>query len=579
MVLTDSNNGLPDIDVFIAYSDVFNDFESVNPKNFIQDIPTHPLLHFAVELQNKILYAITDYVTQKQMMADMRPYLPQKARKKAWDFQKEHKKCGFISCDTTLLFFQLVLSNFVPMQECHDESELELDPTELIGAYKALLYCNQIWINKGITNGDNCATELNSNPLGLYKISLRLELPIVEFKFYKNPKTQFYKAIQFFIFCENDKLYQQYLQYFYQDHRISSWKEYITRLFCFFSSSVNKPYITIDSALQNDICFFDQFTIDITRLPQKDWKDSEWLRYLRNHFLIKTSSCQYFLLNANLLIDKMYQGMKFDFLNSLKKHNICNNKGRKYDYNVFSSELGERFSEPQLLYPILHKCYDHIADVILDGKSFQGIDGCPDFYIRIKDSLFLFEYKDNTLSDKIKFSRDENLMEKEITQKLCYDGKDANGNPKRKGGGQLLATIHEILNNHTYDSFDKNIAQIKRIFPIIITTDSAFSSLGVNGIVTKAFNDIILSNNYNLSNVFVYIPTIINIDTIINMCYPIHEGIISLQDVLIQYIDNNTYKIQPFDTFIEDNFFRTTEFRTNIMIRKENEFLFGEYFA
>lgn len=50
----DSNkSALPDMQVAISYSVLYNDYDKVDPTLFIKDIPTLAILNFVVELQNK----------------------------------------------------------------------------------------------------------------------------------------------------------------------------------------------------------------------------------------------------------------------------------------------------------------------------------------------------------------------------------------------------------------------------------------------------------------------------------------------------------------------------------------------
>lgn len=69
------NSTLPDVHVAISYSVLYRDYDTVNPYLFIKDIPTLALLNFVVTLQNRVLYAVSDYTTQKQMIREMCPWL------------------------------------------------------------------------------------------------------------------------------------------------------------------------------------------------------------------------------------------------------------------------------------------------------------------------------------------------------------------------------------------------------------------------------------------------------------------------------------------------------------------------
>ena len=115
---------LPAVHVAITYSTVYDDYLSVDPTSIIKDIPTLAMLHFIIQLQNKVLYALSDTKTQRQMVLTLAGALTNKEeRKNVWRFLREQKFPFLISCDTTLLFFRLALSNYVPLEE-GDEIEL-----------------------------------------------------------------------------------------------------------------------------------------------------------------------------------------------------------------------------------------------------------------------------------------------------------------------------------------------------------------------------------------------------------------------------------------------------------------------
>lgn len=547
---------LPDVHVAITYSTVYDDYLSVDPTSIIKDIPTLAMLHFVIQLQNKVLYALSDTKTQRQMVLTLAGALTNKEeRKNVWRFLREQKFPFLISCDTTLLFFRLALSNYVPLEE-GDEIELYEDEKEAV--YKALLYCNQKWTDKPIEN--NNIGEIMNDPMGLTKLSVRIDLPIVEFKLYKDFRTQLYKAFKFFEFCESNPVYSTYLTYFYHDHNVKHWKEYLLMLFNFFSSSLSGQYISVDKNHKDILTFFDQFLIDVNDPALANiWNHDNGLNYLRDHFLMPIEEGTYLLLNANLLVDKIYQGMKFDFFKTLKSNNLQNSKGKKFsNYPDFNSELGQVYSEPKLLYPILNKIYQGKADKTFEGESLKAIfgDSEPDYYLRVGNAMYLFEHKDLTLGDSIKKSNNIDEIVQQILERICYDGTDSKGNYKRKGGGQLLNTINEIVNNHVLDADDSGVADVKFIYPIIVTTDTAFSALGVNGLCAYEAKNIIQNKGYNFGERFVSIPIVVDIDTIIKMAYDLHLGILDLGKELNSYLVSNAYNMAPFNTFMIDKHFR-----------------------
>lgn len=141
--------------------------------------------------------------------------------------------------------------------------------------------------------------------------------------------------------------------------------------------------------------------------------------------MLKLNEKSYMVLNSNLLVDKFYQGLKFDFYTTLKNHSLKNAKGKVIaSYADFSSCFGRDFSEPLLLHSLMTDIFADKVDAIYTGDQLKdlGVVAEPDLYMRIGDSLYLFEYKDVTLSDEVKFSADSDKMKKAICDRICkYD--------------------------------------------------------------------------------------------------------------------------------------------------------------
>ena len=270
------------------------------------------------------------------------------------------------------------LQNFTPFDE--DDDYIELCEDEYERVFKLILYCNQKWTDGQAEGGV---------PKDLIEASIKIDLPIVEFKLYKDFKYQIYKAIPFFKFLESDTHYKQILPLFYADKKVTCWQEYIGRLFNFYAQSLKGRFIKVDTADPGDNEFFKQYSVDLKDCVELN-KDHNALNYLRDHFLIDCSNQNYMLLNANLLVDKIYQGMRFDVYRTVEAHGILNKKGKKYNgYPDFSSCLGQDFSEPELLYSLIQKTFESNCSKLFMGEYLksQGIEAEPDLYMRIGSVL------------------------------------------------------------------------------------------------------------------------------------------------------------------------------------------------
>ena len=545
-----SKLNVPDVFVVIGYDGIYDDYKTVKVHELLKDIPTLSLLHYITQQINKIVYSFGNQDLQRSILYETCEYLPKEVRKKIRHFIGKYKSISYIEFYGSTLFMGLALQNFTPHKE--DDKELSLCQDEYEATFKAIIYCNQRW-----TDEQSRDLNIKEKDLDVVSMSLLIDLPIVEFKLHKDFKVQMYKAIRFFEFCESDDEYSKYLELFYKDKATKHWQEYILKLFGFFEASLRSQYIKVDTSKVKDILFFDQYIVNIQDCKDL-WNGHNALKYFRDHFLFKITDDTYLLLNANLLIDKLYQGMKFDFYQSLQ--------GKYKSYPDFNSELATKFSEPYLLYRLMQQIYSDSDDVTMfTGEKLKekGIVGEPDLYLRVGKTLYLFEYKDITLGDTIKYSPNIDEIRQGICNRLCKYGK------KNKGVGQLLYNIKRIFQEGLMNELDPDVSYVSKVYPIILTTDRSFSAIGVNALVIQEFSNMI-KNNPIYKEVFISVPIIMELDTMILCAKELHDGAIVLSDILDEYL-LEINRLTPFSTYMYDNYLKK-----KIPESSEIEFLFGE---
>lgn len=544
---------VPNIMVVVGYNDIYGDYTKVNVPDLLKGIPTLSLLHYITEQTSKVIYSFGNQNLQRTLLHEMSRYLPKEIRKKVQDFMWHHKSISFLDFYGCTLLLGLALQNFYP--HAVDDNELPLCQDEYEAVFKAILYCNQRWTNEQ-------SQELNNRNCDIIPTSIRLDLPIVEFKLHKDFIVQIYKVFCFFKFCENDKEFSIYLQSFCENKSIKHWEDYILRLFEFFETSLKSQYIKVSDNIESVSRFFDKYVVDIDDCKDL-WDGHNALQYFRNHFLLKITCDTYLLLNANLLIDKLYQGMKFDFYRE--------GKTKYKSYPDFNSDLGTRFSEPHLLYRLMQKIYSDNPKVsMFTGEQLKqkGVVGEPDMYLRIGDSLFLFEYKDVTLGDNVKYSRNFEVIKEGICDRICkYDDRS------KKGAGQLLYTIERIFQENLMTEFDPSVTNVSEVYPIILTTDRSFSAIGVNALVTQEFSRMKKDHPIN-KKIFISIPIIVELDTIILCAKELHDKTTNLREMLKKYLRENSSKLIPFSTYMYDNYLKKKK-----MELSEIELLFGDLFS
>lgn len=552
-----SCNGMPTVHVMLTYDCLYDDYDSVNVHTLLKGIPTICVLNFIVKKFGEVIYSLANNNKQRTFIREMCNHIKGEPRRRIWKFLNGQKHVYLIDSYGTILLEALALQNYTETEE--DDDCLELCDDEYESVYKALLYCNQR------------VTELqqrNMTGRDLTELSLLVDVPYVEFKLYKDFETQMFKAIKFFEFCEGNEHYSQGLMVFEREHGVNDWKEYLTRLFAIVNSALKSRYIKVDESHYGDVAFFDQFVINLAECSNL-WENQNALTYFRNHFLLKLPKGLYLLLNANFLVDKMYQGMRFDFFQTLKKNSICDSNGHVIkSYPDFISDIGDKFSEHVLLYNFMKDVFGQRCDAIFIGEELKtmGIEAEPDLYMRIGKTLFLFENKDVTLSETVKYSADVKSIKKEIFKKICkYEERS------KKGAGQLHATMEGIFKIGTFDEVDPGIKDVVEVFPIILTTDRVFSAMGVNRLVIEEYSRIIEQHKIDVP-VFISVPVIMDFDTIIKCGYRLKIGQFKLPEMLRKYILYNEGNLGPFNTFIIDEYINKLPYEP-----KSTEFLFGDF--
>lgn len=534
--------GRPSVFIAIGYQEIYDDFETVNPLDLLEEVPTSAVLKFIAEKYADVFYAQSDIAGQRQHIRDFCPYLPDNIKRRVWNFIRRTEKAGnhaFIygamGCQ---MVYRLALQRYVALDD-GDDVELCKDEYELV--FKSILYCNSVWTNQQLSEGDK----------NIGDISLKMDMPIAESKHYKDFRPQLYKASQFYNFCEKDATFKTYLPFFLKDKGVANWGEYITLLFGIYYHSIRSAILPKGNDIEQQ--FLSQFVINVNDAPvARLWDDGyKGVSYLRNHFLYELPGGEYLLLDANLLIDKFYQGLKFDLFNTVRRNSLLNAKGKPYqDQPQFNATLGDVFSERHLLYSLMEKIYSGGNAVKFTGEELKlkGIDAELDYYLRIGNTLFLIEYKDVLFPDNLRYSDNVDDIKQGIKDRLC---KDDGVNP-RKGGGQLLYNIDRILNHGLMDTIDPEVPQVECIYPLLVTTDSAFSALGVNLTVTEEFDKIMKSKYSFTKDVMIYVPVIVNIDSLILLAYRLHKTSLQLNELLRDYIVGNWLNISSFDNYVFD---------------------------
>lgn len=584
--------------IAVGYHDLFDKQENLFDalRRFLTGIPISGALYFIGTMHKQIMYKTTNKETQLKLANDMLPLMESTARNKYYDLRKYARKhnntlliCNNISA--------LLLSYYVVIYGNKQVKALSLQSNQQKNLYKALLCCNDIFTNAYI-NAKKCKSILQE--FGIAGLGTKIDLPISEFKRDKQIVEPIFKAFALFKYCEKDSFWKARVNKLCAKRKVKTWQDYLTIIISLIKNYVSDSATGIISVPRTSVIsdFMEQFSSENTSIPPNPEQDPlrEAIMYLRERFLWKQRDGEYIPLNHNLLIDIIYQSVKFDLLtivqgeykdiieqlkrngHALPELDTKNEKDRtkyiksqgvsmtddeektiKYSYfGGLNGAFGQNFSQQELLEPVMKLAFGSNSVHLTDSQMGNYVTAPSDYYVRVDDVLYLFELKDTYLNDDIKYSKEANAVwngvEKDgrriegVLDKICKDGKT-----DRKGVPQLMNSITQIINDKKLDTVDPKASSVRHVFPIVVTTDMAFSANGVNGYVIKRYrNDI--RKNYPITNsdVYVHLPVIMNIDFLIRYSEMLYNHKISLKNILMKYFGQRAYKGTSLDAFAFD---------------------------
>ncbi len=548
---------IPPTIVVLSYKCLYDDYYRVNSTNLLKGIPTFNALTFIIKLEQQVHWSMHDQEQEREILYLFMDKLPIEDKMLVETYLTDMSgDITFINAIGTQRFVRLALSCFNETDEGR-----ELTSQDYLQIFKAYLYCNQLWTNE---QAGRDFWQYNN----LIDKSLLVDVPISEFKLYKDFKPQLYKTIRFFEFAETNQFFKPILNEFYTRKHVTNWKEYVSQLFSLFTTILNNPLIEYATIPEETKQVFRGYLINTKNLPSDNIK-KEIPTYYRNHFLLSNIDESLILvLDADVLVDKIYQNVKFEFADIAVDLRFLEREGAQKTIN---KKLGNDFAEHKILYPLLELIFAdekyHRYPGEMTKPHFATHNGSePDYYMRVDDKLLLIENKDVLMNKDNKHSQSLLSLKESISSKLSRFGKFAklssSNNFKKKkfkmakniskeGLGQLAYNIFRLVKQpELFTNFDADAASVKTIYPILITYDKAYSANGVNAYIIKKAHKIYeriwhFYQNLNEEPFYKLIeikkPIIIDIDTLITYAFLFKGGQINLIEALDNYIQNGIH--------------------------------------
>ncbi|WP_130734664.1 hypothetical protein [Flavobacterium sp. J27] len=323
---------------------------------------------------------------------------------------------------------------------------------------------------------------------------------------------QLIKSIDFFQFIEKNNKLKNHLSLFLTNYNCKTWNEWITNLLNLIIpilSHNNETYsefkLDRDEEFNINTTFLSLFTIPVEYNEYPDFIN------LRSNPILKINDETFIIVNKLFLVERIFKSLIFEF--SLK---INKQVKEEYQLKDFRGTYCDYFSEQTLLYNALSNCFPKNNKWIkIKGEDFKKnkYSSEPDYYVRFKNKLLIFESKDVILKGNEKHSRDFSILSKSLKEKFLKIEK--NNIVSNKAILQIIENIKRFFDKY-YNKIDTSYNKdFLNFYPILVVYDRQFDTPELNRLINiwfkneldKVFNKNEQSKINDLA--------IINIDTLI----------------------------------------------------------------
>jgi len=315
-----------------------------------------------------------------------------------------------------------------------------------------------------------------SNIESIYKIFWSSLLPNSTVLLKKDLIISLYKSLKFLGFL-NTK-YPEYLKKYLEANKLDVYQRLPLNLFSLYSEGYNKEgdsfFSFFNKTLIEHYPVVNNLTLDIANFSREEYLEKKFdknFKGLRTFPFLKVKE-EYNLTNWNFIIEKFYEGLVFDFY---AKSNIREIKELKC-FEDYKNKMGDYYANVFFM-DLMKDMFSHFPIICLREKE-RNEDCDYDFYIRIKNHVFFFEFKDVLFPINETYEDIKNTIDTKLGS--------------NKGVKQIIRQIKNFEKDHTiYDDFEKEGISKEQIiiYPILVYTDNAFGMTGVNHYLNTLFTD------------------------------------------------------------------------------------------
>lgn len=449
----------------------------------------------------------------------------------------------------------LKLTELIVQLKTNSTSSLSSEEFE-INLFKAYLVLNSEQNLLEERNHQNIPpeSEIEEHKIALYIKTGYASSDLLHYDYVSILICQVIKSVEYFKYLESNKSLEKHLSYFLEKHNASTWQDWLNRIIQLIFPILQNPEksfheieIKKDENEQSNIAFINSFALtEDSNFTRKDFIQ------LRSNPLVKIPPNKFRVIFDLFMVEKLFKSIQFQFSLEINKE-----IPKEFRLKDFRSNHCDNFSERTLLYSILSTVYPQkwihqSGDLFLEN----GYSAEPDYYLRFKNKMLLFESKDVVLTGAEKQSGNYFTLKKALKKKFYKVEK--NNSIEKKAILQLLNNIQRICDKY-YTKMDVGYDLDKvEIYPIIVVHDPQFNCLGVNRLVSKWFEE--EKQNYSFGELSKRIKnvTIIDIDTLLHH----QEKLKTRGDFRLEKLITDYQKTWKFDSRFSTSFAQSLDGNT-----------------
>ena len=310
-------------------------------------------------------------------------------------------------------------------------------------------------------------------------------------------QTQFYYIDCLISFLQSTVQGKGLLENFCKKLNISSIKEYEQTILALTTLYISKkkensrscPVLDLNEIVDEtgffheEVC--DYLSLDINKFipyTSETRENNIDYRELRAHPLVKIGNHKYIIYNLPILCERLYNSLFFDFKEFYK--------GDFFSY--YNKEFIEHFLFQRTMLLCIGKTVSAFSPSKNEIESFEPVkevSNAPDFYIRERDSIILFECKGIKINGSIKDRADVDEFMNILKTKLLLSAQNIDHTRQQKskselvGISQLVRSI-EVIEDYEFEQ-DDNIPSAVSYYPVIVFEDPKLAQIGMMGLLNK----------------------------------------------------------------------------------------------